>query len=360
MKNIPDNLKKLGFDKWFQKHIDFGKSADLEIARVRAVHKDSCMITNGVKDVFAEIVGKLMYSADSPLDFPVVGDWVFVQFYDEDTLAIIHDILPRKSLIKRKTAGKKVDLQLIAANIDKAFVIQSLDSNYNLRRLERYLAMIYESDIRPIILLSKSDLITSEEIDNKIEAIKLMMPQVHVQPFSNQTGAGLEEIKGLLNAGQTYCLLGSSGVGKTTLINNLVGEYLFRTKTVREKDSKGRHATTYRQLISLDCGAMIIDTPGMRELANIGAESGLTDTFKEIEDLTARCRYNDCTHASEKGCAVTAALEDGKISTERYQSYMKLRKESIYYEMSYLEKRNKDKQFGKLCKTVMKHKRNRK
>jgi ribosome biogenesis GTPase len=316
MKKIPDNLKKLGFDKWFQKHANSGKLADLEIARVTTVHKDSCMITKGVKDVFAEVVGKLMYSADSPLDFPAVGDWVLADFYDEDTLAVIHEILPRKSLLKRKTAGKKVDLQLIASNIDTAFIIQSLDANYNLRRLERYLVMIYESDIRPSILLSKSDLITSEEIESKIDDIKLIMPHVHVQPFSNKTGAGLERIK-------------------------------------------GRHATTYRQLISLDCGAMIIDTPGMRELANIAVESGLSDTFNEIEELTAQCRYNDCSHAKEAGCAVMAALEDGKISNERYQSYMKLRKESVYYEMSYLEKRNKDKQFGKLIKFVMKHKKNR-
>jgi ribosome biogenesis GTPase len=248
---------------------------------------------------------------------------------------------------------------LIAANIDEAFIIQSMDENFNLRRLERYLVMINESNIRPIVLLSKSDLLTSEEVVSRIGEIQKIMPRLYVQPFSNENDSGLKNVKDLLNPGLTYCLLGSSGVGKTTLLNNLIGESIFKTITVREKDSKGRHATAYRQLIKLDCGAMVVDTPGMRELGNFSVETGIDETFTEITELSEKCQFNDCTHVNEKGCAVLNAVEADQLSEKRYQNYIRINKESIFNEMSYLEKRQKDKQFGKFCKTVMKHKKNR-
>ena len=328
----------------------------LEIARVIAVHKDSYVVTNGKKDVFAELVGKLIYSATSPVDYPAVGDWVYVRFYDEGTLSIIHSIMPRKSLLKRKTPGKKIDFQLIATNIDTAFIVQSLGGNFNLSRLERYLVMINESNIRPIVLLSKSDLVTPEIITSKINDIHNIMPRLKVATFSNKIQASLNHIKNLFKPGRTYCLLGSSGVGKTTLLNNLIGESVFKTKTVREKDRKGRHATTYRQLIKLESGAMVIDTPGMRELGNFAVDTGLNETFDEIVALSKQCQFSDCTHVTEKGCAVLSALKRGEISEKRYQNYIKLKKESIFNEMSYLEKKQKDKQFGKMCKMVKKHK----
>ena len=359
MKNISISLEKLGFDKWFLDNFDPENLEGLVPARVVAVHKDSYTINSGKNDVFAELVGKLLYSAASPIDYPTVGDWVAAKFYDENTFSIIHDILPRKSLLKRKTPGKKIDFQLIAANIDVAFIVQSLDENFNLRRLERYLVMINESHIDPVILLSKSDLLTSEEVASRISGIHQTMPRLHVHPFSNKNESGLEIINDLLNSGRTYCLLGSSGVGKTTLLNNLIGESLFETKTVRAKDGKGRHATTYRQLIMLDCGAMVVDTPGMRELGNFSVETGLDETFAEISELSGKCQFKDCTHVNEKGCAVLDAVEEGRLSEKRYQNFMKMSRESIYNEMSYLEKREKDKQFGKLIKTVMKHKKNR-
>ena len=359
MKMISYDIEKLGFGKWFQDNVDPMDLDRFDIARVMAVHKDSFIINNGENDVFAELIGKMVFSAASPIDYPAVGDWVFATFYDENTFSIIHNVLPRKSLLKRKTPGKKIDFQLIAANIDVAFIVQSLGANFNLRRLERYLVMVKESNIEPVVLLSKSDLLDAENIANRIAEIHRIMPFLHVQPFSNENESGLKNIKDLLAPRQTFCLLGSSGVGKTTLLNNLIGESIFTTKTVREKDSKGRHATTYRQLIMLDCEAMLIDTPGMRELGNFSVETGIDETFSEITELSKRCQFNDCNHVNEKGCAVIEAVENGQVSEKRYQNYIKIQKESNYNEMSYLEKKQKDKQFGKLIKSVMKQKRNR-
>ncbi len=352
-------MKAIGFDNWFLDMVPAERRAQFALARVVAVHKDSYIISNGEVDVFAELVGKLLFSASSPLDYPAVGDWVLANFYDENTFAIIHEILSRKSLLKRKTPGKKVDLQLIATNIDVAFIIQSLNEDFNLRRLERYLVMVNEGKIRPVVLLSKSDLLKNEDIIRIIAQIQEIMPQLPVVHFSNENDSALDNVQGIMQPGLTYCLLGSSGVGKTTLINNLIGESRYKTKLVSKKESKGKHTTTHRQLIKLDFGAMIVDTPGMRELGNFSVTTGLDETFTEISALSENCRFTDCTHISEKGCAVLSAVENGQISEKRYRNYLKMTKESSYNEMSYLEKRNKDKQFGKFCKSVMKSKKHR-
>ena len=357
--NISPQIDKLGFDNRLLETLDPNEMMRFEVARVMAVHKDSFTISNGKNDVFAEMTGKLVYGAASPMDYPAVGDWVLATLYDDETFSIIHEVLPRKSLLRRKTPGKKVDFQLIAANIDVAFIVQSLDANFNLRRLERYLVMVKQSHIKPIVLLSKSDLLDTEDIADRVTEIHTIMPTLHVAPFSNKNGSGMNQVAKLLHPRQTYCLLGSSGVGKTTLLNNLIGETRFVTKTVREKDSKGRHATTYRQLLMLPDGALLIDTPGMRELGNLDVNAGIDDTFNEIRGLSEQCRFNDCTHVTEKGCAVLKAVENGQLSEKRYQNYIKMKKEFLYNDMSYLEKRRKDKQFGKLVKTVMQHKKHR-
>ncbi len=360
MKNVPTKIEKLGFDKWFLNRIDPAKLTHHKIARVITVNKDSYTINSGKGDVSAELTGKLMFSADSALDYPATGDWVIARDYDNDSFGIISEIVSRKSLLKRKTSGRKIEFQLIATNIDTALIVQSLDSNYNLRRLERYLVMVYESDIQPVVLLSKRDLLPENLINEKVAEINTLIHGIRVIPFSNLDRSSLKLVKELLVPGKTYCLLGSSGVGKTTLINNLLDEARFQTHSVREKDGKGRHITTRRQLINLNNGAMIIDTPGMRELGNFDVNIGIHNTFDEIADLSNQCRYNDCSHTQEQGCAILAALKDGVISEERYQNYVKLNKESAHYEMSYLEKKRKDKKFGKLVKSVMKNKINRK
>lgn len=350
------NITELGFDIWFQKRVDPTRSKNFEIARVITVDKNSFIITDGKREIISEISGRLIFNTESPLDYPAVGDWVYVQYFNENTFAVIHEIFPRKTLLKRKTAGKKIEFQVIAANIDTALIIQSLDQNFNIRRLERYLVMVHESEIKPVVLLSKSDLLSPIEIDIKISAIQKDMPDIQIVVFNNTTDTGLERAKKLFESGKTFCLLGSSGVGKTTLINRLLNEELYETHPVREKDSRGRHTTARRQLIVLKNGAMIIDTPGMRELGNIAVDTGLQDTFKEITELAVQCRYKDCSHSIEEGCAVLAALDEGRISRERYQNYIKMTKESAYHEMSYLEKRRRDKEFGKLCRSIIKHK----
>ncbi|MEH0019996.1 MAG: ribosome small subunit-dependent GTPase A [Desulfobacter sp.] len=349
-----NTLERLGFDEWFRQQAEEENTAGHGIARVVAVHKDSCVVTKGKGEVFAELSGKLLYTADGSSDLPTTGDWVYADFYDDDTHAIIHGVVPRKTVLKRKTAGKRIDFQLIAANIDVAFIVQSMDENLNPRRLERYLVMANESRITPVILLSKSDLMDRDKVDEIREKISETVSPNRVLAFSNMTGEHIDEIKASLLPGQTYCLLGSSGVGKTTLLNSILGTIRFDTQSVREKDSKGRHTTTRRELVQLDNGALLIDTPGMRELGSIAVDSGLDETFSEISELARQCRFGNCSHTNESGCAVRTAIETGELDELRYTNYMKMQKESAFNNMSYVEKRKKDKAFGKMVKSVIK------
>jgi ribosome biogenesis GTPase len=324
------------------------------LARVTAVHKDGYLINPGTAEARAQLTGRLQYTADSVLELPTVGDWVWAQFMDDDQFAIIHQVAPRKSLLTRKTPGKKVDHQLIAANLDTAFIVQDLGSNFSLRRLERYLVMVHQGGIQPVMLLSKSDLFTGDEIDHKITLVKQAQPDLQVHVFSNLDDIGLAGIKELMQPQRTYCLLGSSGVGKTSLLNRLLGGDQYATRDIRQKDGKGRHTTTRRELIRLPGGALLIDTPGMRELGNLEAGEGLESTFDDLTALAAGCRFGDCSHTREKGCAILSALDAGELSQERYQSYLRLNREADFNQMSYQEKRRKDKKFGKMIKSIMK------
>jgi len=354
-----NNIEKLGFDKWFQDKTEPSKLDYCQIVRVISVNKNSFVVSNGKKDIYAELTGKYLFNSDSSLDLPTVGDWVYAQLFDDDSLAIIHEIFPRKSLLKRKTPGKKIEYQLIAANIDTAIIMQSLDSNFNLRRLERYLVMINESNITPVIFLSKSDLISIDEIESKKNDIYKIIPDIKIAAFSNNNMRDIENIKTLFTPFETFCLLGSSGVGKTTLLNNLIHQDLYKTQPIREKDGRGKHTTSRRELIVLENGAIVVDNPGMRELGIISIESGLDDTFNEIAEQSNQCRFTDCTHTIEEGCVILKALEEGIISKERYQNYIKMYKESLYHEMSYFEKRQKDKKFGKFMHLYMKNKKDK-
>ncbi|MFZ5426302.1 MAG: ribosome small subunit-dependent GTPase A [Thermodesulfobacteriota bacterium] len=345
-------LKQLGFDQWFEAHAS-GMSRDgFAFARVSAVNKGTYLVNGGSGDIPGELAGRLAYMTDDPCAFPCVGDWVLVSTYDGGRAAIIHDVLPRKTSLRRKAPGSTVGVQMIAANIDTAFIVQSCHFDFNPNRLERYLAMVSDGGARPVVVLTKTDLAGPEELHRKMEMVRAVA-RVAVIPVSNVDGTGFGALRDILSPGGTYCLLGSSGVGKTTILNRLLRRQAFLTSGV-SATGEGTHTTTRRQLIVLDNGAMIIDTPGMRELGLAGASTALDAGFGELSALAANCRYSDCTHRHEPGCAVRAAVESGAVPSRSYENYLKLRKESEHYEMSSLDKRRKDKAFGRLVKSVKK------
>jgi ribosome biogenesis GTPase / thiamine phosphate phosphatase len=347
-------LRELGFDDWFQEQMERVVKPDFRPARVVAVDRDRCTVRNENGELAAELTGRLRFSAETSMDIPCVGDWVVVQYHNDETLAIIHDLFPRRTFLRRKAPGKQIEFQMIAANIDVACIVQSCEVDFNIRRLERYLVAAKDGKIEPIIVLTKSDLVSAGDLEEMVAEVRRSGIAETIHALSNTTGQGLDEFRALLKPGKTYCLLGSSGVGKTTLLNHLLGRDEFETAGVREKDGRGRHTTARRQLIVLQGGAMIIDTPGMRELGLMGAEAGIEESFGEIAQLSQDCRFSDCTHTHEVGCAVLAALESGLLSQERYESFQKLVKESAYYERSYFERRQRDKKFGRMVKSVLK------
>jgi ribosome biogenesis GTPase len=346
-------LNALGFDNWFEKYAANSLQSGYCIARITAVDRGAFLVRTQDAEIHAELAGKLRFQIQSTTDLPCVGDWVYIQWTSSGGPAIIHDVLPRKTFLRRKCPGKFVEFQMIAANIDVAFIVQGCQYDFNIPRLDRYLVMANDGHIEPQIILSKTDLISKEELMRRIDEIRNSGISDNILPLSNTTGFGLNEFRDRLDLSKTYCLLGSSGVGKTTLINRLIGQETFATKAV-SGTGEGTHTTSRRQLIVLSQGSMLIDTPGMRELGIIGASDGVNMGFEEFVGLSADCRYANCSHEHEPGCAVRTAVENSELSEDRYSSYIKLKKESEHYEMSYLDKRKKDKAFGRFIKSAKK------
>lgn len=346
-------LSSLGFDKWFEERRPADSQEGFRPARVCAVDKGRFRLNGEHGEMQAQATGRLRSETESFIDYPAVGDWVLVEYLDDHTLAIIHDIFPRKSLLKRKTAGRRVDFQIIGANIDTACIMQSLDADFNTSRLQRYLVAVLETELAPVIFLSKCDLIGPDEREEKLLRVKEACPGREVMVFSNESGENLDKVTAIFAPAKTYCIIGSSGVGKTTLLNRLLGTEAFVTKELRKKDHGGRHTTSRRQLVSLGNGALYIDTPGMRELGVVSVDSGIEKAFPDIELLAEKCRFPDCAHTQEPGCAIQEALKSEALSPERYKSYVKLSKESEHHARSHIEKRRKDKEFGKYRDSVM-------
>ena len=320
-------------------------------ARVISQEKGICRLMSSEGEKLGEVSGRFRYLAQTASDYPAVGDFVMADWNPDGGHAVIHHVLPRKSCLLRRAAGDLLQEQVVAANLDTVFLCMALNGDFNLRRLERYLSMAWDSGAVPVIVLTKADL--CQELDRRLLEVSNAAIGADILVTTAMEEGGYTQILPYPREGQTVAFIGSSGVGKSTLINRLLGEDRLDTNGLR-RDDRGRHTTTRRELFLLPDGGMVIDTPGMRELGMWDSEAGIDRTFGEIEELARSCRFHDCTHSGEPGCAVRKALEEGTLSQDRWQSYQKLKAENAYQESreSYLaEKGKKFKEIAKYNKT---------
>ncbi|MCK5367269.1 MAG: ribosome small subunit-dependent GTPase A [Cyclobacteriaceae bacterium] len=351
-------IKELGYKEDLEKYRTEQNLDSFDLGRVVSEHKERYVVKTAMNEYDSELIGNLRFTAESRYDFPAVGDWVAFSEYDEGK-ALIHAIYPRSSIIERQAVGQKGQIQIIATNIDFGLIVQAVDRDFNLNRLERYLTICNASNVKPVIVLSKIDLISVSELESITDQISQRTIDVPIIPVSNQT-SGYTKLETVIKEGITYCLLGSSGVGKSTLLNSLSGKLQMKTGEISSSVNKGRHITSHRELIVLNSGGILIDNPGMREVGIADTSSGLETTFETIIGYAQNCRFIDCTHMHEKGCAVLAALEKGEIDKDSYANYQKMEKEKMHFESDAMERKKKDKDFGKMIKNVKKQRKNNK
>ena len=318
-------LSNYGWNEFFELHFQPYSTSGYKAGRVVLEYNHLYRVYSEQGELLADVAGKLRHEAASRADLPVVGDWVVVQPRSAEAKATIHAVLPRQSKFVRKVSGSRTEEQIVGANIDTVFLVTSLNQDFNLRRLERYLVVALESGASPVIVLSKADL--CDEVEEQLTEIQTVAKNVPVHAISVIHQDGLEVLKPYFRHGRTVALLGSSGVGKSTLINHLIGRDIQKVREVREHDGRGQHTTTHRELILLPQGGLVLDTPGMRELQLWDGEESLHRAFNDIEELARSCYFSDCQHQDEPRCAVREALAEGRIEAARYQSYEKLQKE---------------------------------
>jgi ribosome biogenesis GTPase len=354
---MPD-LFQLGLTVELKKQFESLQIDLSSIARVIKEHKELYVIQNDSGEYNAEITGNMRFSAESREDFPAVGDWIEASIFDGGKA--IKSILPRFSMLERQSVGSYGEKQIIATNINTAFIVQAVDRDFNLNRLERYFVMAHNGGIEPAIILNKTDLISEEQLSDIKKQVVSRIKNASIFMTSTVSNQGLNEIIDYLSIGETYSFIGSSGVGKSSIINYLLGKERLETKEISDATNKGKHTTTHRELILLENGGVLIDTPGMRELGMTDGGSGLEMTFSDIVELAKDCKFNNCSHTDEPGCRVIDAIEDGLLSEDELENYKKLERQSEHFTTSVAEKRKKDKVFGKMIKTVLQNKKNNK
>ena len=344
----------LGYSSLFEKDRQELNLGDLAVARVISETRGAYTVKNALGEYRAKVTGKRMFTATTRENYPAVGDWVSIETIDDEQ-AVIEAILPRQSILKRKygdksKSGEKNDLQLIGTNIDVAFVVESIDRDYNLNRFERYFVIAQNGGVVPAIILNKSDLLNKEEMGSKILEIHNRFPDIDIITTSTKNDSGLDELRNYIKKHKTYCFIGSSGVGKSSLINKLLSADLIKTSDISLYSGRGIHTTTSRQMYFLNNGGIVIDNPGTREVGLDESAQGIEISFDDIVDLANECKFVNCTHIHEPGCAVIAKVKSGELDEQRYKNFLTLKKEAAFSDMSKLEKRVKDRRFGKFIK----------
>lgn len=351
------DINDLGYNSDFEQFRNDNELGDFTVGRIVAEHKERYTIRTADTELEAEITGNLRFAATSREDFPAVGDWVALTVYEPD-FGVIYKVFPRFSILSRQAVGHSGEVQIIATNVDFAFLVQAVDRDFNINRLERYLTICHSAGVKPIVVLTKTDLISAEMLLQIKESVYQRIKNIPLVTVSNTTHDGLDAVTRLIEKGKTYCMLGSSGVGKSTLINNLRGESVMQTDVISTSTGKGRHVTTHRELIVLEDGGILIDNPGMREVGVTDVSEGLSATFDSIFEYAKVCKYQDCTHTNEVGCAVIDAVKNRLIDQKSYDNYLKMNKEKDFFESSVAERRKRDKNFGKMLKDYKKGKSN--
>lgn len=350
-----NTLESIGLNDHIRNHLIEHNLSSQQIGRVLRHDKTQYLVRSDEKEAPPELTGNLLHAGD---EYPVVGDWV--QFVDFDDRYIITHLLPRYSHLARKSIHSGGRSQLIGANIDQAFIVQSLDHDFNLNRLERYITMAFDGGIQPIVILNKADLVSEDELNELMASVRNRINEdIQILAICALQEQELVNLNALLRPGTTSCFIGSSGVGKSTIVNRLLATDHQMTADISTSTSKGRHTTTSRQLFLVEGGGMVMDTPGMRELGVASTAEGLKTGFANISELSEQCRFTDCTHQYEPGCAVQRAVSDGHIDVDQLDNYLKLIRESQRFQKSKAEMNREGKRFGKILKEAKAHRKTR-